>query len=130
VAAPSSGGCRQIFTTDVSLPGRGYSPGELHTSEFGGTSAATAIAAGVGALVLSVHSGLDRCELKGLLEETAEKIGEGYSALGHSLALGYGRVDADRAVEEAARRLSGSPGCSGRVYSTRPPSCSRPPRSS
>jgi subtilisin family serine protease len=130
VAAPSSGGCRQIFTTDVSLPGRGYSPGDLHTNEFGGTSAATAIAAGVAALVLSVHPGLDRCELKGLLEETAEKIGGGYNALGHSLALGYGRVDAGRAVEEAARRLSGTPGYSGRAYSTRRPSCSRPPRSS
>jgi subtilisin family serine protease len=130
VAAPSSGGLRQIFTTDVSLPGRGYSPGDLHTNDFGGTSAATAIAAGVAALVLSVHPGLGRCELSGLLEETAEKIGGGYNALGHSLALGYGRVDAERAVEEAARRVSGSLECSGRAYSTTPLSCSRPLRSS
>lgn len=130
VAAPSSGGRRQIFTTDVSLPGRGYSPGATHTDQFGGTSAATAIAAGVAALVLSVHPGLDRRELKELLEETAEKIGGGYSALGHSLELGYGRVDAGRAVEEAARRVSGSPACSGRAYSTRRPSYCRLPRSS
>lgn len=130
VVAPSSGGNRRIFTTDVSLPGRGYSPGELHTSEFGGTSAATAIAAGVAALVLSVHPGLDRWELKGLLEETAEKIGGGYNAVGHSLTMGYGRVDAGRAVEEAVRRVSSPPACSGRGYSTRPPSHFHLPRSS
>jgi subtilisin family serine protease len=96
----------------------------------GGTSAATAITAGVAALVLSVHPGLDRWELKGLLEETAEKIGGGYSALGHSLEMGYGRVDAGRAVEEAARRVRLSPASSGKAYSTRPPSCFRPLRSS
>jgi subtilisin family serine protease len=130
VVAPSSGGARRIFTTDVSLPGSGFSPGDTHTDRFGGTSAATAITAGVAALVLSVHPGLDRWELKDLLEETAEKIGGGYSALGHSLEMGYGRVDAGRAVEEAARRVSSSPAYNGKAYSTRPPSCSRPPRSS
>jgi subtilisin family serine protease len=130
VVAPSSGGARGIFTTDVSLPGRGLAPGELHTGEFGGTSAATAITAGVAALVLAVHPGLDRWELKDLLEETAEKIGGGYSALGHSLKAGYGRVDAGRAVEEAARRVSAPSACSGTAYSTRPLSCSRLPRSS
>lgn len=130
VVAPSSGGARRIFTTDVSLPGRGFSPGETHTDQFGGTSAATAITAGVAALVLSVHSGLNRWELKDLLEETAEKIGGGYNALGHSLEMGYGRVDAGRAVEEAAQRISGSPAYSGRACSARPLSCSRPLRSS
>lgn len=130
VVAPSSGGRRRIFTTDVSLPGRGFSPGELHTDQFGGTSAATAIAAGVAALVLSVHPGLDRWELKSLLERTAEKIGGEYDAWGHSPELGFGRVDAGRAVEEAARLVSSSPASSGKAYSTRPPSHSRPPRSS
>jgi hypothetical protein len=130
IVAPSSGGNRRIFTTDLSHPGRGFTPGELHTSQFGGTSAATAIATGVAALVLSVHSGLDRWELKELLEETAEKIGGGYNALGHSLEMGYGRVDAGRAVEEAARRVSAFLASSEKAYSTTPLSCSHPPRSS
>jgi len=130
VVAPSSGGNRRIFTTDLSQPGRGFSPGDLHTDQFGGTSAATAITAGVAALVLSVHPGLDRWELKELLEETAEKIGGGYNALGHSLKMGYGRVDAGRAVEEAARRVSAPLAYSETAYSATPLSCSHPPRSS
>lgn len=73
---------------------------------------------------------LDRWELKGRLEETAEKIGGGYNALGHSLEMGYGRVDAGRAVEEAARRVSALLACSETAYSTTPLSCSRLPRSS
>ncbi|HBL27254.1 MAG TPA: hypothetical protein DD490_10505 [Acidobacteria bacterium] len=61
------------------------------------------MAAGVAALVLSVHPDQDRGELKSLLEGTAEKIGQGYDARGHSDDFGFGRVHAGRAVEEAAR---------------------------
>jgi hypothetical protein len=119
------------FTTDVSQPGRGFAPGGLHTDQFGGTSAATAISAGVAALVLSVNPDLDRGELKDLLEQTAEKIGGGYDTRGHSHELGFGRVDAGRAVEEAARRaVSSKRGYSGKACSTRPLSCFRLPRSS
>jgi subtilisin family serine protease len=104
VVAPSSGGVRAIFTTDVSIPGRGFSPGGLHTNGFGGTSAAAALAAGTGALVLSVHSSLGREELKELLQGTADKIGSGYDADGHSNKLGLGGVNAGRAVDEALNR--------------------------
>jgi subtilisin family serine protease len=63
LVAPSSGGIQSIFTTDVANPpGRGFNPGlddlggvdGLHTNQFGGTSAATPLAAGVAALVLSI----------------------------------------------------------------------------
>jgi subtilisin family serine protease len=109
--APSSGGIHAIFTTDVSLPNRGLNPGAaerggadgLHTNSFGGTSAAAALAAGVGALVLSVNPALSREELKGLLEATADKIGGGFDAKGHSDELGCGRIDAGKAVREAAK---------------------------
>ena len=86
VVAPSSGGIRGIYTTDVSSDNRGFNGGDialgdaagLFTSDFGGTSSATPLAAAVGALCLSVNDGLDRAELKTVLEETADRIGKGY----------------------------------------------------
>jgi subtilisin family serine protease len=89
--APSSGGERSVWTTDVSQPGLGFTPDLLHTHRFGGTSAAAALAAGVGALVLSVNPELDRAGLKELMVQTADEI------------RGGRRLNAARAVEEAAR---------------------------
>ncbi|HSS79451.1 MAG TPA: S8 family serine peptidase [Thermoanaerobaculia bacterium] len=104
VVAPSSGGARGIFTTDVSIPGRGFNPGGLHTSGFGGTSAAAALAAGTAALVLSVHPALGREELKELLRATADEIDSGYDSGERSRKMGSGRVNTGRAVDEALRR--------------------------
>ncbi len=109
VVAPSSGGVLDIYTTDVSTKNRGFNLGNeetggkngLFTNEFGGTSSATPLAAGVAGLVLSVHPGLTREELKGVLESTADKIGSGYKK-GHSKRYGYGRVNASAAVRKAA----------------------------
>lgn len=106
VVAPSSGGALGIFTTDVSEPNRGFNLGSdeeggadgLHTNSFGGTSSATPLAAGVGALVLSVNPKLSRAELKAILTQTADKIGKGYDANGHSKEFGFGRVNAAKAV--------------------------------
>jgi len=108
VVAPSSGGIRPIFVSDVSRPGRGFNPDSLYASGFGGTSAATALAAGVGALVLSVHPDLRRDELKDLLQTTADKIGSGYDSRGHSDEFGSGQVNAGTAVEEASKLASRS----------------------
>ena len=109
VVAPSSGGVLDIYTTDVSTKNRGFNLGQeetggkngLFTNEFGGTSSATPLAAGVAGLVLSVHPGLTREELKRVLESTADKIGSGYKK-GHSKRYGYGRVNASAAVRKAA----------------------------
>jgi subtilisin family serine protease len=117
LVAPSSGGAEAIFTTDVeNPPGRGFNLGVadrggedgLHTNEFGGTSSATPLAAGVGALVLSILSDLSRDELQSLLQETADKIGDpdDYGPDGRSNLFGYGRVSAAKAVAEATRRRS------------------------
>ena len=105
VVAPSSGGIQGIYTTDVSLPTRGFSiaqgPAGLHTDDFGGTSSATPLAAGVAALVLSVNPKLRREEVKEILQRTSDKIGSGYDGNGHSTIFGYGRVNAKAAVELA-----------------------------
>jgi subtilisin family serine protease len=110
--APSDGGVRAIYTTDVSYPRRGFNPGDaaaggrdgLHTNEFGGTSSSTPLAAGIAALVLSVDPTLRASEARAVLEETCDKIGSGYDANGHSPALGHGRLNAGRAVAAAKER--------------------------
>jgi subtilisin family serine protease len=110
VVAPSSGGTRGIFTTDVSIANRGFNVRRaegggadgLHTNSFGGTSSATPLAAGVAALVLSVNPNLTRTELRDVLTSTADKIGSGYDASGHSDRFGFGRIDAGSAVQAAA----------------------------
>ncbi len=106
VAAPSSGGRNGIWTTDV-RGRRGYNPRGDWTGEFGGTSAACPLVAGVAALVLSANPKLTAQEVRQLLEATADKVdpkGGRYDASGWSPWYGYGRVNALRAVREARAR--------------------------
>lgn len=71
---------------------------------FGGTSCATPLVAGICALMLSVNPDLTAAQVKGILQQTADKIGSAGSYInGHSRKYGYGRVNADRAVAEALR---------------------------
>ena len=107
--APSSGGWLGIFTTDVSLPDRGFNVGiaaaggsdGLHTNDFGGTSSATPLVAGIAALMLSVNPDLTHTDVRDILARTADKIGSSFDANGHSNVFGFGRVNAGRAVQEA-----------------------------
>ncbi|PHN02243.1 S8 family serine peptidase, partial [Flavilitoribacter nigricans] len=76
---------------------------------FGGTSAACPIAAGVMALVLSVNPDLTAQDARYILEASCEKIGNyNYSNIsGHPVSawnveMGYGRVNAYRAIQMAA----------------------------
>jgi len=99
-----------ITTTDVSLRGKGYSAG-AYCSDFGGTSSATPLVAGVAALVLSANRSLRWDEVRDVLTSTADKIdpsGGDYRS-GHSLKYGFGRVNAEAAVTKAkghrARRV-------------------------
>ncbi len=109
--APSSGGTKGIFTTDVSITGRGFNVGDinqggadgLYTNSFGGTSSATPLAAGVAALILSLNPELTWDQVRSIMRETADKIdpaNAGY-ANGYSLEYGYGRINAYRALEKA-----------------------------
>jgi subtilisin family serine protease len=110
VAAPSSGGVRGVYTTDVSLPNRGFNTGNaaaggvdgLHTNDFGGTSSATPLAAGVAALMLSANGKLTVEQIKTILKDTSDRIGaDHHPQTGHSPRFGYGRVNAKAAVAKA-----------------------------
>lgn len=113
ICAPSSGGKRGIFTTDVSTANRGFNLGSadaggadgLHTNDFGGTSSATPLAAGIAALMLSVKPSLSRDDVKQILANSADKIGSaaGYDGRGHSVEFGFGRVNTESAVAAAKR---------------------------
>ena len=105
VCAPSSGGMRAISTTSNG----GY------TSYFGGTSSAAPLAAGVGALLLSVCPSLTGAEVRAILRASAVVIDPedgGYDESGHSPYYGFGRVDAAlalRSISPAAEALRESP---------------------
>lgn len=115
LCAPSSGGTKHIFTTD--RPGSdGYNAGSDdlgdpsgdYTNDFGGTSSATPLVAGVAALVFSANPGLKASEVRDILQFTADKIGDSNEYTnGHSPRFGYGRVNAEAAVDEAVRRVAG-----------------------
>lgn len=101
-----------IVTTDL-MGQRGYNngrrPGDLvdidYTNDFGGTSAATPIAAGVFGLMLTANPELTRELALDLLIRNTDKV---YPELAHygphngfSRKYGYGRLNAERAVRAA-----------------------------
>ncbi len=72
-----------------------------YTDRMWGTSAATPIAAGVAALVLSVDPSFTAAQVRQIVLESARDLGEP----GWDPYYGHGRVDAAAAVETAVRRL-------------------------
>jgi subtilisin family serine protease len=108
---------RRILTTDQ-VGAAGFDAGDF-TTNFGGTSSATPLVAGVAALVLSINPELTAQQVKLILEQTADKIidsdpdpqlgmQEGtYNSNGHSQWFGYGKVNAAKAVQ-AAQKLANS----------------------
>lgn len=80
-----------------------------HYKHFGGTSSAAPLVAGICALILSVNPDLTAKEVKAIIQKTADKIGHPseYDSTGHSRKYGFGRINADKAVAEAARRKDG-----------------------
>jgi hypothetical protein len=118
VCAPSSGaGGWGITTADVmgqytrgdQTFEAGYSPG-AYTDDFGGTSSAAPLVAGVCALLFSIRPELSAAEVRELLQRTARRIGgeSAYDARGHSRQFGYGCVNAEAAVEALLADLAPS----------------------
>ena len=112
--APRTSG---IWTTDRSdKKYQGYNPyfgdGDVsgkYTNDFGGTSSACPGVAGVAALIISQNPNLDWAEVCNIIAETCDQIdkaGGNYDpSTGHSYLYGFGRVNAERAVEKARSLL-------------------------
>jgi subtilisin family serine protease len=104
--APSNGGNFGTVTTDR-VGANGYNPNGDYTdtvsSAFGGTSSATPLAAGIGALVLARAPQLTPAQVQGLLRATTDLIGGvAYDPTTFTYPeYGYGRVNAAAAVAGA-----------------------------
>jgi subtilisin family serine protease len=106
-----------IWTIDNEPYGEGFTKNSRYTGEFGGTSSATPLAAGVAALVLSANPQLTSTQVKTILQDTADKIVDRdpdiisginrgqYDNQGHSDWFGFGKVNAAKAVA-LAKKLS------------------------
>lgn len=99
--APSNGGASGIVTTDRT-GADGYNSGAGaagdYATDFGGTSSATPLAAGIGALLLARDANLTPVQVRGLMRNTTDFIGPlGYTD-GFNVQYGYGRLNANTAV--------------------------------
>lgn len=72
-----------------------------YTGRFGGTSYSAPLVAGVAALMLSLEPGLTPQEIFGMLISTTDKVGTNSYSSGRNNYMGYGRLNAARAVEAA-----------------------------
>lgn len=103
LVTPSSGGFAGIWTTDRT-GADGYNASGDYDSAFGGTSSATPLAAGIGALLLNARPGLTAASVRSFLRMSCEKVGGvTYSggaagAGGWNSYYGYGRLNADIAL--------------------------------
>jgi len=106
ICAPSSGNTSGIRTTDLAGQ-NGLDPGDCRI-EFGGTSSASPLVAGIVALMLEANPNLNWRDVQHILAKTAVKVartdsgwtrnGAGYW-VNHN--FGFGRVDAAAAVKAA-----------------------------
>ncbi len=98
--APSSGeGVGTVTTDRLGAPGYNGLDDLDYTNQFGGTSSASPLAAGVAGLILSQAPNITIPELRKLMRGTAQKVGPlPYNADGFNLQYGYGRINAHRAL--------------------------------
>lgn len=83
----------------------------FYTDDFGFTSAACAIAAGVCAQILSVNPSLTARSVREVIAQSCRKIdaeGGSYDERGHSPYYGFGRLDPIRALEAAQKKFVGA----------------------
>ncbi|MEX0270028.1 S8 family serine peptidase [Leptolyngbyaceae cyanobacterium UHCC 1019] len=125
-----------VVTTDrVGQPG--YDPTDF-TSDFGGTSSACPVVAGVAALVLSANPDLTAMEVRQVLQQTADKIVDPnpdpqfglrkgtYEIGGRCDWFGYGKVNAFKATQAALQRKVPAIAPSRQIQRTNPASSAIP----
>lgn len=101
-------GMKVVATANSKAVG-GLGNGSGYTDEFGGTSCAAALVAGVAGLVISANPSLRSSDVREILRQTADKIvdpGADPRAVyvdGRCDWFGYGKVNAGAAVREARR---------------------------
>jgi len=91
VVAPSSGGVLGITTTDR-MGASGYTTSN-YTLDFGGTSSATPLVAGIAASIITQNPALTAGEVRAVLHGGADKIGPYAYSGGRNDYYGYGRVN-------------------------------------
>lgn len=87
-------------TTDLA-GSEGYSTGDYMIG-FGGTSAATPVAAGVAGLIFSVNTAFTWSQVRSTLIDTADEVGGVTYTGGFHSRYGHGRVNALRALQAAS----------------------------
>ena len=92
------------YTTDI-VGADGYNSGGAaggdYVTNFNGTSSSTPIVAGLAGLVLSSNPNLRESQVRRLIKETADKVGQIVYTGGRNDQMGHGRVNALRAVQLA-----------------------------
>ena len=100
--------CLEMPTTDR-LGSAGYDAGD-YFGRFNGTSSATPLVAGIAALLLRLRPGLSNVDVRSIIERTCDKISPAIYTYANTLGkpsgtwneeVGYGRVNAERALLEA-----------------------------
>lgn len=84
------------LTTDIS-GANGYVVGD-YKSNFNGTSSSTPIVAGICGLLLSAKSSLREAEVRRIVCETADKVGQYPYVAGRNDFAGFGRINALAAI--------------------------------
>lgn len=121
IDAPITGG-----TTTTDRTGNlGYNVGDYTNNTaangFGGTSSASPLAAGIGAVMLSIDPSLSAAQVKTTLRATADKVGGViYDGNGFHVQYGYGRLNAFAAVQTLGMNVIGTTPANGAIVNAPP----------
>ncbi len=102
-----------ITTATVGLGTDGRSLALSYTSGFGGTSSAAPLSAGICALMLTANPNLTVSQIRTIFKQTSDRVGATYDGNGHSDLMGFGRINALRAVQAALQLAGGAAGPTG-----------------